>query len=765
MLQRMKSPGRRITATIAVLLTALSLALGCGPSAPAAKDPKAPRAADGPLDIAALAKELDPGEVEPLLSGMPASVEAWFPARKVTGALLAEQTKQIIEFWKDAKGEFRADDFTQLIGLLQGLDMLWRQRETGECELACWAALEKINMLIDLPEYRDSESMIRQMQVLWVRSVTGPAAADEVASWLGKVFDRVPLHRRRAMAHILRTAPKSPEALDVLRHLSMIADLQEGRYDQARRLAEAVVEREKKAKVSDLLRVARSCYRALDTAAGDDWLSRSRELAKREADKDTDFSFTEQLQGYAKRSVELAKAGDIEQRLTRAEATYGLGRHGDAGKQYAQLKKDHPRDARPVTGLALVAMTKYHMSEVRSLIAQARKLSNKDRNFYEVAIGTWFTVFLKTVLPQVLADPDRFGPAMAEHLPELRADVAGLRAYDPAMADLMALVVDSGMKAIMLKGKPEDERRAPLRALLAKALRQALELRQRYPEVPHMHRLALALTFFEYDIEARKRTATAPAAAAASDVTLELLQRYVLLSAAMLEQDLELIDELVRQVGALARAPEASYETRAFHADLYALIARMRSSRDHWQRAELLYEELLKDVPPQQRARLLNNIGVSLFELGNAGNALQAWQQSQQLGAKYKMPALNTIANTLEGDQRIELLRKVAEAAEREEVKHQAKLWLIALTVDDPEEAKLQAKQARDELVAGSDLGPPNDAATGGVFVRSLNFNVGYSTVDKLLVNIEVPSELWLVIPAPPAGTKPKPAPEASPAQ
>ncbi|HUS63642.1 MAG TPA: hypothetical protein VMZ28_03825 [Kofleriaceae bacterium] len=724
-----------------VLLVTLAACPRGGGRAPAAAE-------DAPVELAALAAELDPGEVAPLLEGVPSMLTGMLPTG-VEGAppVLDELRRRLDEL--PAEGTPSSDDgVKQLIRLLLSVSPA-DERAAATCDVACLGVLERFYAVLDVPPLADTTGLLATI-IDTIARAASPDHGAELTAYLRGVFRRAHLRHRYVAVRLLRRAPGSPEALAALRTLARHADRDDQR-DLARRLWSTVVARAPAAdRPRDEVELARTCYRALRLACGDRHLAAARAAAgAHDAALATALRDIEPMPARARAAARLQPSRRLEDRLRLGHALVDLGSKPEAVAVFRELAAQHPRDARPLVGEARARFDLDFDGPTAKLLARASRLEHRDLGYYEMAIGTAFTRLLP-VIQRLALDPDvpedevlrRFAAIAAP----LRAETSGLERFDPARAAVIAVMLD-GVGAFMAVPRDGDPaaRTAALRREVTRLVAAAGAVRRAHPREPAAHRLALMLTRFEASATPEVEAILfAPIPDGVPERIGLLETRAAALATFVVSRDhAAWLPRFIELAAALPDGPGASWEGRNLRADAAALAA--TASKRGWREVEATYRALLAAAPDAaERARLHNNIGVALFHQGAVDDARAQWLEAMGRNPELQVADINQAAAGAAEPVLLERLADLTDSGARSGVQFQAAAWRRHLARSaSPSLADLRRDIFTDEWGAASDGGQ------GVILDESFQVSLGYSTTAGLTLAFPIQCRTWLVLPAP----------------
>lgn len=724
------------------LLACVIVLAACRTRAPA--HPK-----DPPLDLPALAAAIDPGPQPPLTDGMPGWIAEALagsaqPARD-PGAL-ADQLGGLV------RGMLTQGSLSQqtLIDLLTAVYALAHVDGDPGCRLPCLLAAERAYAALDVPVLGDPDGFFAELIDAGLAAVAtqgGDAAqVREVVDYLRAAIRAAPAHQLRVAARILREAPDGDEATQVLRDLTRtLAD----RGDSARAVAvaRAVVTRSKTPGFDDVRAVARACVRDLQLACAEAWHARAAALA---ADPDQHASADRLAADLVKlrRVLAIGEAPEVELALERAHLLIELDLERLATPAFEALRAAHRDDARPVVGLVRAQFEKMRSSKAAALLAEARPLGHHDRQFYELALGMFFTRFMGELLPRLLADPDRLPELLAQVLPPLADDVRAFAAFAPGRAAVLAVVVARAQELLPLVARPAADQRAGFTALATGALVDTRALRVRFPDEADAARLAWVLTRFGGAPRGDFGVVDDPIPAGAEHDQLALMRAALMASLIVAWEDPGHLRALHAALDQLTATPATASRIAELQADALALDAAIGGDAAAWARAEAAYRARIPLASKDERGRLRNNLGVALWRRGAKDEAIAAWQEAIVDGDPVSVARLNLHANQPMAGDTLDVLAELGEQAERNSTRYQALRWHAArsgLTGAALADAEQKARAVLDE----SGFGITVSGSRGVILDESFAFGLGYSSTTGLVTNFGLTSSVWLLVTAP----------------
>ena len=743
---------RPILAILALL--ALSLACGhgpAGPSAPASAGEGAAASDQAAIDLAALARQIDPGQVPPLSSGVPpflAEIFAQGNGSQFTSEQLAAEASQMADRLTNLH-DLSDLNIAQLLTMVYLADQI--ERRLDHCDLVCLAAAERVYAALDIPWMADPEAFMAEILAMAGQMQTDMPKdqVDAMFAFLRSVFASAARRHRSVAVRILRKAPDSEAATDTLRHLAGAAE--RGRdYAQAVRLRRAVVARPPSpTKFSDLADLTYSCHLAERLPCAEDALRRARAAADVDASRVT--SLERDLAG-SRRIVALAGTRGYAERLERADVMVDVGRSEDAAVLFDALIAEKPRDARPLVGKARGWFAQGKPGKAIEMVNKARGLDGRDKAFYELAVGLTFQ-HLMGMMPKSKSSEEKLLASVLGYLPQLRSDVDGLARLEPGIGAVLRIVVNRLQEvAALIPITDPVVRRRRLVALSRSALDEAMALRQRMPSEPYVYRLIfLAARFGARRGEWAASTIDVPAGVPERD-ELVVMKAGLLYSQSVAWSDGRHLGDITRALDSLSPEGAKQDPPRQLRADVLALEARLLNKARRWPEAVTAYRTLVAGAAEDDKGRLPNNLGVALWESGDRDGARAAWADSIARGETHQAALLNQLVTADAPD--VAQLDPIAAGSDRIGVQAQALHWKVHL-------AHLGGKQRRAaldkiaELLRGDFIDDAADGGTGVVLEESFNIGVGYSTTDHLIVQLALGRMASLIVPAPVTRTSP----------
>jgi len=745
--------------------------LGCGPKAATrpATVAAAPETSVEPADaeLLAVASAIDPGPQAPLFTELPPAIRG--PIERALGAatnqgLATREIRDALQAW-DKMGTAGGEAFTQnLMKLGAGLVLAERAVAAGDADAELLLALTRVYAILDTPVFA-GQGMFQQLLQMagQVAQNAGPGAGVNIdmaglAAGLTRVFSRAGAQHRRSAAEFLRHHGEHPEVPRVLGRLAEDASRRED-FDRSVALRQMAMQRlGARATAADHIELATSCYRALALGCGDAGLKRARELGEAGDVKAAlaharRLEFATKCGEQARRVLAIAADAPLTEALERGHLLLLLDRFADAEALYERLRVANPNDARPRAGLAKLAIQRGgNFSVASAQIDLGKRLEAKDRDFYEVALGTVGMKFLYEALPAI-ASGRKFEELVPPMLADLRAFAGGLRTYDPPRASVVEMI--EAVVAAAAPGFLAGDAAAAF-PVLRGALARAQIIVASFPDSPDARRMVHLAANFSSDGEAALAAVRAPLSATlAADLGLQRARAQTWLDLALAW---EAEAELPALEAAVAATPEEEGERgrMAMHAAILALKFRREGARAAGEQAAAMYTVLASEGSAG-RSVALNNLGVLKIRLGDPAGGVQHLVEALNLDSKAFPAALNLAAAmlSLEGAQRAELIEAfttVARDGASSALRLQANAWRYEQALKgsgDVEQtrADFAASLARERK--GEIRGTLPMAHWGLISAGTLQVSFNYSVPTGFQIRNEIDMALWLIEPAP----------------
>lgn len=721
--------------------------------------------------LIALADAIDPGPQAPLLDALPTWLKGQVDSAlgPADGAAATAQVREALLAWDKAGSGASADQVARLISLGRALAQAERAVAAGSEDVELLLALTRAYALLDSPVFAAGQGIFQQvLQVAGemakqaasdaLRAGQSPDTVDVAAlmNGLGEVFARAGVLHRRTAALLLRRHGKHPEIARVLGRLADDAQRRE-QHAQAVELRRMAIERLGGGVTHrDFADLAFTCYRALDLACGASALTRAREFSgdeKATKEHAQRVARLEKLAGQAQRLRELGDTKELTPALERGHLLLMLDRFGEAEKLYEELRAAHPGDARPHGGLAKLEVARAGNFKVAGQhVAAGKPLANKDRDFYEVALGTVGVNFLLDALPRVM-EGAKFEELVAPMLADLRGYAGGLRAFDPARATVVEAIEAAVREAVpaFLRG----DKQAALKGMHT-LLQRVAPVAAKYPDSPDAWRLRTVAANFAAAKPALAAVRAPLSPALAKDPTLQRTRVQAWLDVALAWEEAGELPAIAEAAAALP-VGEGDTLTRTLQAATLALRLLRDGDRAAGAQAAEIYAALTRIGSDEQRAMALNNLAVVRARLGDPQAAIDLLAQSLTLHHQPTAALLNlaAIVLTLEGTQRSELADAFAQVARdgaTGTLRLQAEAWRHTQAqkgVGDVEQARADFTAALTKERAAEIRGTFPLGRWGLLSTGSFQISFMYSLTTEFQIRNEVTTNLWLFLPSP----------------
>lgn len=726
------------------------LLLGCRPNPELAELPGVDDTTDAAPSpsLETFADAMDPGPQARLTEGLP----EWMFDMLGLEAKPTDPPEVLLKRSADAQADVSAmiengiqDDaaiFMAIRSTARALVLAEQAAAAGTPDGDTLARLERVYSAVDVPLFASDRSTFGQFISLFAQQAAaegkGPADAGQFQQLVGVVQNAMraagPLHRH-TVAELIRT---NPDHDGVPTALLAAANAHRGTQDDwPVAAAKAAIEKRGEAATPDeQLDLARVCFAALDLSCGD------AALAAGKGEDEADGVRT--LGTLASRIVALEGKKDFDAQLERARAQLELGRYFAAEAEFKALRESAPKDARPVAGLASLAIeSELDFIRAAELIDDAGPLENADENYYELAIGSRATAALTVFMPRAAAgELDQMGGELRTLLQRMQRDAKGYAALGNEDGRFLRALFDVGER---LLEQYEAGGEISLREIPELTARIA-ELQSQIPKHGHSYRLLMSASLFEPD--RARAVAAAGTKPPGGDEHDELSIRHgrALCDLAVTWSDGALAEQCLQVSRDLPRSP-AKILLRAD-----ALVTTVQlTGKVSWLEVGKAYELLLDDDMTAEDARALNNVGMALWQMGNHDTAVEAWMLSAQLAEEFSgVPQLNVlVANSERGSREaIAALRGLMSEDRKPAVRIAAMAWLAAW--EKGRKPKAAAKKALADAIAEetkSGMRPtPPDPYSGVVLEGTLQASFGYAVQDGLQIQLDAGGLPWAVM-------------------
>ncbi|MDC0718203.1 hypothetical protein [Nannocystis bainbridge] len=742
-------------------------AAGCRPASTATTKPEARATAPaqaGDPELEAVAAKLDPGPQPPLHEVLPpwlkARVESSLTGDPKSPKRIAE-AREAIAAWDKLDTRDAGSMMQTALLFARGLILAERAVVAGSDDPELLAALTKAYGVVDSLRLFQRSALFGQLLELAIATARKEAQLEaqqieEALAAAGRAVERAPSLHMHVTARLLREHPRHPTVPEVLVRASQ-AKREAEQFAEAVALRRLAVQRKgARATGGDYAELTGSCLTALDLACAEEARALAAARGPEEAGEAKAAAFAKRLADLdatatlVRRVAEIGQTPELTLQLERGHLLLKLNRLGDAEATFKAMATAHPSDARPLTGLAVVALQRnFDLAIATRHVRAARELANHDRLYYEVALGTVPLVMIGELATQMTRAPEAPPPNLDAQLAELMALVHGFRAHDPARAAVLELLFTLTREAMP---KFVAKQRAPALALLRKLPEQALALTRKFPESRDAWRLVFSSTRLLADPRKVRLLASAPLPATLQeDPDLRLQQARAQLAGALAWEDEELLLTAVKSVKSLPSGVDA--DAAAFFNATVDAIAGREGEKALLQRAFDGFTALAERKTGKDRALALNNAALVVAFSGDLPAAMTILERAaaadgDELAARLNAGALAFRMQSLEGLP--ELFASVAAGAGTSSLRLQARAWLVALAEaghGDVAVTREEFATAKREEEANEFRGRVPLGRWGVVEQGDFKVSLGYSSKEGLVLLDEVEQRWWLVVP------------------
>ncbi|MDC0668643.1 hypothetical protein [Nannocystis radixulma] len=720
-------------------------------------EPTASTATASDPELEAVARRIDPGPRPPLDEVLPTWLKNQFDpgmhdpksAESVAAAIegIAEWDR-VAGLVEDVE-RGREDPRTVHVGAMKlGAGVLLAERAVaaGNTDPALLAALSRAYSAVHKLGENGGSTLVR----LAPAGTLSSAQIDAATAAARTIAEHASALQMHVTARVLREHPQHPAVSEVLHDASLVK-LTAEQYAEAVSLRQLAVARMgDRATGTQFGALAILCYRALDLPCADLARKTAEERGPDVAGEAGAAVFKQRLADLDALAETARKAmvpaQSFEQKVARGHLLLELGRLREAEEVFTALRASHPNDARPLTGLAVLAIRR-GLQEVLPQIRAARELTGRDRLYYELALGTVAPLVIKELATS--AGPSAELDARFEEVLEL---IRGYREFDPARAAVLELLGTTARSAF---AKLMADKRDAAIAVLRKLPEQALALTKKFPESGDTWRLLYFMAGVAAGQDRARALVTAPVPAALlqRDPDLRLQQVRALVDLALSWEDRTLL-AAATQAAAELPASIAARDVAIVRATLDAVSAR-DGDRAAAERALVVYMTLAERTTGRERAIALNNAAVMAAQLGQAQPAATLLARAHEAAPGESTPSYNTSALAF-GQGATEALAEQFAASAKDSpiatLRLHARAWLVALAdagQGDGAALRREFAAALADEKAGASQGTLRPGRWGVVEENAQKVWVAYSTREGLLLIDEVVPRWWLIVPAP----------------
>lgn len=425
-------------------------------------------------------------------------------------------------------------------------------------------------------------------------------------------------------------APDSPSSPWVLQKLGDLAATR-GDAGQAELLYKAAAgSSQLPVGVPLLISLAESRYRNLHQESGDrilealdPMLSPKIALSVEDKARITDLSYLSEL---CSEVVDTPEDADFAALLSKGHALISLKRPDMAEPLFHKLHGMHPSDARPFTGFARLAFQRSgQFYAARSYIQKAATLENRDRPFYELALGCALDRVVNEALPAIekTGRPSEQAAAALYLLPRALGFAEGYRTFNPAKASILESGLTVFKDWLSYPSMPSNEAFDSL-------FKSATEMRAVYPLSSECAASALFSSIFVPAPEASRRAAMVSLPGNAGH-NLKLLRLNTLMRSMNMAPDNEQATTLAAVIQTLAPGYSDRGRSLSAQADGLALAGIHLKDAAMLDRAKSLYKYAADNLEAGEKSRILNNYAVVLSLTGKEDEADDIFNESIDL--------------------------------------------------------------------------------------------------------------------------------------
>jgi tetratricopeptide (TPR) repeat protein len=717
----------------------------------------------------AVADAVDPGPQRPLFDALP----AWLRGR--VGAtpdreVAVKEIREALLAWDKMRPTGSEGFMMSLMSLGRGLVLAEQAVADGVDDPELLLALSKAYSILSNPAFSDENGLFQQLLQFSAMVATqakkpGEEGVDVAAlmTALRTVFTRAPLLHRRTSAELLRRHGDHPEVPKVLGRLADDARKSE-RFHEALKLRQMSLERMGKAATGgDWLDLADTCFKALDPACGDEALAKGKALGSdKPEDRKAVAEFTKRVDltaevGARSRQVRTLTEDprvrdpqhtDLVPALERGHQLILLGHYADARAQYEALRAAHPNDARPYAGLAKATVSQAaNLTEGARWIDAGRGLANRDRDFFEVALGVFGAKLVTEVMPAVMKPdaPLNAVQMLTPMLDDMKEYATGLQTFDPARGAVM-LELEAVLRTALPRIDRKEDTVAKLGALELVARTKVLV--DRFPESADVRRMAHLAALMAEDRALALALVRAPLAGKlAGDAELQRSRVQTWLDVTILWDAAEEVPGVLAAARALPKQ-DGDWHRDSLEALALALQARTAKDREAVIEAVKLYDEvaLRDEASAEAKVAAVCSSAALLASFGEAEAAKQRYElilskEPKAMAALLNIAALFTTHGVHE-PKLTEIFEVAAKEAENVTMRLQAHAWRYTQAkggLGDVEVSrqgfieafnKARSSEIRGNLSAGGKMG----AYSSGDWNLSLQYQptVGFTIINQM---------------------------------
>jgi hypothetical protein len=696
-----------------------------------------------PIDVAALAAEIDPGAQPPLGGEAPAKLR--IPNTVDARLDLAEER---LKSWAQRTfidGGSALDSVSEGLALAEPIALGPPSATQRRAALLVMRFCANIRWLWSLRE---------TMRALYRMVNLNGGNEGVLPSRILDAADKVSAHWA---AMLLRDPESSPVQLAEAIELAANLIERDQRWEHVRDLrADAMRRRAGKADADTWLGLAGSSYMALDLQRGDEALAH----ADRVIESMPRGTRAGELGRRARLTRTRAQVADIKRldgatalddRLLRILRLCELGRIPDAESALQKLYAEPLYDARPRTLGVFAAFGKINNERLDfnasvDLLADLDKLAalpNRDRVYWSVRIGL-LGLKMASRIGMLLSDEEAARVQFRQLAKETVDASHELGRFEPGRAAVLGFLIERAVKELDRRGDGDTNQR--MLAVMLDAFEKGRELTHKYPETAD----AWALLYAPLVTQKKPRLIFSLLDERPNVSPQVLLVRAQVYFSMVTRWDWSRIRRLRQVVDQVPEEADSNGEIGLLRADIAALEATRDGSTAAWQRAADAYEAVTRaSFDSKVIPRLLNNWGQALLRAGKVDTGL-AKLKLAEAGSSHKwVPRLNALVASEK-----DTLKRVAKmSAVTDDSDTRAVGWAWAAAVAQTAGDKRAPQFAREAVDGIGRLFVEGKVCWGadGLYLDNnfqLSLGASSSMVDYVL-KVAVTQDMWLVAPPP----------------
>ena len=677
-----------------------------------------------------LADRLEPESLAPLLWNVPSWVIKEVRRAGFSAPELVNAYQGIINEAANSQDSQK----TQIVhGVFIALLGLEEHRANDSCDISCLSTITDIYARLSQWDRTESDVLAGAILHNLEWTAVGAERARELNQFFSQVLANSGDSAASSLAALLRVDTKSIDTRNALLVTGRAMGWR-ARWELARDLLVASVEWSKEpVEPWQIAEASYACYQSLDVECGN-------RLEKRYLKTELNQERRKRLENHRQLAETVLRTQDeaeVSKRIELGAALADLGRLTHAKGVFADLIEKHPNDARGFVGLGKL-LTLEGDPRAASVIAKAGP-DNREQDFYELSLGTWFANDVNGALAG--EDRARNFEELKGSLPRVRGLVQEYEKFSPARAELLSHLIDAGERIMPILLRDSSEwifyQREFFDALEG-AAQSIGRSAQKYPDDVELARVRLLLAIFDRDMNRAARTIREIAGAKIASVTTMRRNAQFLLG--MRKQGKRLMSELGTE---LASLDNPNTLEKAMSVDVWASSLAQRKNKN-WNKVAAKYEALAAVGSAAFRGRFLNNMGVAKYVSGDPEAADKSLRTAMVLEKSSSVPGVNMFAisnDETAAESAHSWVRNVEQdegALERQMVG----AWKIAKEVKNRRQRAAEIKKSlerKPEL-----LDPVNVSLDGAHTTRSVSFEIGYSNVRGLAVEVDLETKMWL---------------------